>query len=101
MHLQCILSIKYVFDMFYRADPSPPPTMVINDDAIEKIKTVMSQRYNPANKALDMKSFHSDRSFLGESVYAPLSRALCMKKVVQIINENIPEVEAIDFSDNR
>jgi len=84
-----------------RADPSPPPTMVINDDAIEKIKTVMSQRYNPANKALDMKSFHSDRSFLGESVYAPLSRALCMKKVVQIINENIPEVEAIDFSDNR
>lgn len=84
-----------------RADPSAPPTMVINDDAVEKIKTVMSQRYNPANKALDLKSFHSDRSFLGESIFAPLSRALCMKKVVQIINENIPEVEAIDLSDNR
>ena len=92
---------KSFFLISYRADPSAPPTMVINDDAVEKIKTVMSQRYNPANKALDLKSFHSDRSFLGESIFAPLSRALCMKKVVQIINENIPEVEAIDLSDNR
>ena len=84
-----------------RTEPSAPPQMSINDEAIEKIKLVMSGRYTPSTKALDLKSFHADRSFLGESVYAPLYRGALMKKVVGIIGENIPEVEAIDLSENR
>ena len=84
-----------------RADPSAPPQMTITDEAIEKIKTVMSSRFNPATKALDLKAFHADRAFLGEAVYAPLQRGALMKKVVQIIADNIPEVEAVDLSENK
>lgn len=84
-----------------RVEPSPPPQMTLTDEVMFKIKTVMSSRYTPATRALDLRSFHSDPGFLGEPIYAPLYRGALLKKVAEVVRENIPEVEAVDISENR
>ena len=68
---------------------------------LDVIKQVMGNRYRAEVKALDLKSFHMDKGFIGESVYAPLNRSVVLKEVIQIIKKEIPNVEAIDFSSNR
>ena len=68
---------------------------------LDVIKQVMGNRYRAEVKALDLKSFHMDKGFIGESVYAPLNRSAVLKEVIQIIKKEIPNVEAIDFSSNR
>ena len=61
----------------------------------------MAKRYMGDVKALDMKAFHTDPSFVGESVYVPLARSVVLIEVIKIIAQEIPDVEAIDFSSNR
>ena len=51
--------------------------------------------------ALNLKTFHADAKFLGESCYVPLHRSPVMKKVVEIVGTNIPGLEAADLSENR
>ena len=48
-----------------------------------------------------MKAFHLDEAFAGESFYAPLWRSNIMNKVLTIIIDNIPELSAIDMSENK
>jgi len=84
-----------------RVERSPPPKVMISEELLDKAKQVMSERYTLATKALDLRSFHTDPIFLREAIFAPLSRSVVLKKIIQIIEENIPEVEAIDLSDNR
>jgi len=78
---------------------STPPNVPVSESLIEKIKQGMSDRYISANSALNLSSFH--KSFSGESFYAPLWRMNIITKVVDVILENIPEVAAIDLSDNK
>jgi nuclear RNA export factor len=89
------------FPLSITVDRSTPPNMPLTDDLVEKIKVVMSKRYFPENKALDLKAFHLDESFAGESFYAPLWRSNVMNRVLTIIMDNIPEVTAIDLSNNK
>jgi len=83
------------------AEPSAPPQTTVNEEMVEKIKVAMSDRYVPENKALNLKAFHADAKFLGESCYVPLNRSPVMKKIVEIVGTNIPGLEAIDLSENR
>ena len=69
------ISVTHNFLLKIKVAPSPPPKHFLNDEVKQKIKSVMSARYNVANKALDMKSFHNDRLFVGDSAYVPLSRS--------------------------
>ena len=68
--------------------PSPPPKHFLNDEVKQKIKNVMAQRYNPESKALNMKSFHNDRLFVGDSAYVPLSRSNGKKNFKVLIFPN-------------
>ena len=52
-------------------------------------------------RALNLKSFHTDEKFAGESFYAPLWRTNVMNKVLTVLVDNIPEVTAIDLSSNK
>lgn len=83
------------------AEPSAPPQTTVNEEMVEKIKVAMSDRYVSENKALNLKAFHADAKFLGESCYVPLHRSPVMKKVVEIVGTNIPGLEAADLSENR
>jgi len=61
----------------------------------------MSSRYTPDTKALNLKSFHTDEAFAGESFYAPLWRSNVMNKVLTVVTEHIPEIQAMDMSANK
>ena len=58
-------------------------------------------RYRVETKALSLKSFHTDESFAGESFYAPLWRTNVMSKVLTVVVDHIPEVTAMDLSNNK
>jgi len=52
----------------------------------------MSNRYDPATKALNLSSLHTDQALAQDSLFLALSRPQVMSNVVKIIKENIPEV---------
>ena len=61
----------------------------------------LDHRYTVETKALNLKSFHTDEAFAGESFYAPLWRSNVMNKVLTVITDHIPEVTAMDLSNNK
>merc|ERR1719225_1877259 len=75
--------------------------MPLSEELVDKIKVVMSKRYDTNTKALNLKSFHTDEAFAGESFYAPLWRSNVMNKVLTVITDHIPEIRAIDLSCNK
>jgi len=79
--------------------PSPTPSHLNSPLEIALLKQVMSARYQPASRALDLSRFH--HSFAGESFFVPLYRSTILDKVFEIVVECIPEVCAIDLSDNQ
>ncbi|TRY72144.1 hypothetical protein TCAL_10600 [Tigriopus californicus] len=83
------------------ARPSPPPKASHPDgEMLDKLKAVMSSRFLPETKALNLRKFYADPQFLGEPFYAPLNRSLIMNHIIKIIGEHIPGIEAIDLSEN-
>ena len=88
-------------NLIVRVETSAPPQVTLNEQVMDKMKLVMSSRYNVAGKALNLRAFHSDDKFVGDDVYCPLNRSTVMGNIVNVITDNIPEIEAIDFSDNR
>ena len=59
------------------------------------MKTAMAKRYMSNVKALDLKAFHTDSSFIGEPVYTPIARSVVLHEIIKIIGQEIPDVEAI------
>jgi len=76
-----------------------PPNPPLAETLSEKIKIAMARRYNAQTSALNLAAFHKE--FAGESSYAPLWRLNIITKVLEVITDNIPEVSAIDLSNNR
>ncbi|KAJ6635042.1 Nuclear RNA export factor 1 [Pseudolycoriella hygida] len=74
------------------------PQIELNTNMKEKMKLAMSKRYNPATKALDLSKFHRDVDL--RDVFCGLFRPTIMLVVIDIVAENIPDLEALDLSDN-
>lgn len=89
------------FQLQINIERTTPPNMPLTEELVDKIKVVMSKRYIAEHKALNLKSFHTDEGFAGESFYAPLWRSNVMNKVLTVIIDNIPELKAIDLSNNK
>ena len=68
---------------------------------ISIIYVTLNFRYTVDTHALNLKSFHTDEAFAGESFYAPLWRSNVMNKVLTVITDHIPEIRAIDLSCNK
>jgi len=79
---------------------SPAPNLPINDELKEKIKVVMSRRYDAVTKVLNLNQFHLDEQ-LCTDYFTPLSRENVMQTVVEIISDHIPDVQVIDMSQNK
>jgi len=89
------------FKLQISTERTTPPNMPLSEELVDKIKVVMSKRYDTNTKALNLKSFHTDEAFAGESFYAPLWRTNVMNKVLTVIIDNIPELKAMDLSNNK
>lgn len=77
-----------------------PPTTPVDAGLKEKMKLVMAKRYIASNKALDLSSFVKDPDFVG-GLYCPLSRPPILAAIMQIINENIPDIVALNLNSNK
>uniref|UniRef100_A0A224XT94 Putative mrna export factor tap/mex67 n=1 Tax=Panstrongylus lignarius TaxID=156445 RepID=A0A224XT94_9HEMI len=77
------------------------PLVEIGTKITEIMTKVMSSRYNPYTKALDLSKFHLDPNFLSENVFCPLNKENVMLAVIGIIHESIPDLVALDLSNNK
>ncbi|GFG38323.1 hypothetical protein Cfor_01734 [Coptotermes formosanus] len=76
------------------------PHVELNCTLKEKIKAAMVKRYNAALKALDLSRFHADPDLVDNYAVA-LFRPNMMLAVVDVIVENVPELVALDLSENK
>jgi nuclear RNA export factor len=87
------------FTLQITMEATTPPNAPVNEKLKDRIKVEMSQRYNLEKKALNLSAFH--KAFAGDEFYAPLWRRNILQEVAKIIVENIPDIAAIDFSNNK
>ncbi|XP_013782221.1 nuclear RNA export factor 1-like [Limulus polyphemus] len=99
--LNGIITTPSGFKMSIYCQRCPPPVCTLNDETQEKIKVCMSNRYDVAQKLLNLSNFYCDSGLKTEGIYAPLSRFNIFSAVVRIIKEHIPELEKLDLSGNK
>lgn len=86
------------FKMSIHVNPGSPH-VDMTPELKDKMKLTMAKRYNIATKALDLTKFHMDPDL--QETFCSLSKPVVFLAAVQIINENIPELEALNLQDNK
>lgn len=86
--------------LFIRVRPVTP-LVEVDTKLSTAIKGVMSTRYNTELKALNLSKFHSDGLFVNQEIFCPLNRPNIMMAVLDIIGEIIPDLIALDLSENK
>ncbi|XP_053304508.1 nuclear RNA export factor 1 [Spea bombifrons] len=86
--------------------PCLPPVakefhVFMKDEEIGHFKNCMQKRYDGATLALDMKSLRSDSDLVANKVDLILNRRSCMQAMLQIIEDNVPELLSLDISNNK
>ncbi|KAM4721089.1 nuclear RNA export factor 1 [Rhinophrynus dorsalis] len=84
--------------------PCPPPNHVhkdMRDEDKEHFKNCMQKRYDGALQALDMKALRLDPDLVANKVELVLNRKNCMTTMLQIIEDNVPELLSLDISNNK
>lgn len=79
---------------------SRAPQQDMTEDVLEKLKVVMSSRYDPTTKVLNLAAFHKDDTLKAAGLHLPIKLRMVAKEVMGIIYENIPELEALDLQEN-
>ncbi|KAL3274632.1 hypothetical protein HHI36_016012 [Cryptolaemus montrouzieri] len=75
------------------------PNVDITQEMKEKIKVAMANRYRPVNKALDLSKFHADPIL--KDYFCGLCKPIVLLAVIHLIEENIPELEALSLNNNK
>ena len=88
-------------NLIIHTEKSTLPIIDCTIEFIEKLKLVMSKRYNADNKSLNLSQFASEEDFLAMHLYVSLQRINVCKEVVNIIVENIPDLNSINLSKNK
>ncbi|XP_063294955.1 nuclear RNA export factor 1 [Pelobates fuscus] len=83
--------------------PSAPPCIAkeMKDEDIEHLKNCMQKRYDGSQQALDMKDLRRDPDLIANHVDLILGRKTNMHAMLQIIEDNVPELLALDISKNK
>ncbi|XP_075154677.1 nuclear RNA export factor small bristles isoform X2 [Haematobia irritans] len=74
------------------------PIVSVDEEFKEKMKLAMAKRYNAHTKALDLTKFHADPDF--RQTFVGLFRTPVMSAALDIIQKNIPDLEALNLNDN-
>ncbi len=78
-----------------------PPSVPLDDTAIDKLKAWMSNRYDATNHSLNLSSIANDVQLNGQGLYLSLSKKNVVSTLISIIAENIPHLESLDLSHNK
>lgn len=65
------------------------------------MKRTVAQNYNPATKVVSLANFFQNDLLKEAGLFLPASKRNVLEEIVKIIVENIPDVRAINLSDNR
>lgn len=76
------------------------PYTKINNDVREKLKIILSNRYDVPSKKLDLSNFSSDKDAASEGMIFPLFRTHVMEPILHIIRDNIPELHSLWLNSN-
>lgn len=87
--------------MLLNVKQSSPPLAVMSDENVERLKVVMSSRYDPSIKALDLSALYENKDLQSEGLFLPMNRSNVALTVCKIIQENIPELVGLNLSNNR
>ncbi|XP_071441376.1 nuclear RNA export factor 1-like [Hetaerina americana] len=87
------------FKIQIRVHPGTPK-FDLNPALKAKVAVVMGKRYNSETRALDLTRFHLDPDLVQDS-FCALSRPNLMIAVMDIISENIPDLVALNLSENK
>ncbi|XP_035211854.1 nuclear RNA export factor 1-like isoform X2 [Stegodyphus dumicola] len=77
------------------------PTISIDQETSEAIKTCMSSRYDTMTHTLDLSKFHVDTSLKNLGLYIPLHKTVFFNAVMKIVKEHIPQLETLNLADNK
>ncbi|KAM5138410.1 nuclear RNA export factor 1 [Mantella aurantiaca] len=93
------------FKITILTQPSQPPAqskeMQMTEEENTHFKLCMQKRYDGAQQALDMSSLRSDTDLVANKVDVILNRKSCMQSMLQIIEDNVPELLSLDLSNNK
>ncbi|XP_078516628.1 nuclear RNA export factor 1 [Lissotriton helveticus] len=88
-------------------EPCKPPQSIqkkwreLDEESIVHLKLCMSRRYDGALQALDLKDLCNDTELKTQNVVVELFKKSHIQAVLRIIKENIPELLALDLSNNK
>ncbi|XP_065202068.1 nuclear RNA export factor 1 [Planococcus citri] len=77
------------------------PSVDLSPALKDKIKVVMSTKFDPSAQHLDLTRFYANDDFLNEDIFVPLNRQNIILAVFQIIAESIPNLRSLNLSDNK
>ncbi|XP_056383530.1 nuclear RNA export factor 1 [Hyla sarda] len=83
--------------------PCSPPEFpkFMTPEEVAYLKLCMQKRYDGALQALNMRSLRTDPDLIEHKVDVILNRETCMNAMLQIIEENVPELLSLDLSSNK
>uniref|UniRef100_A0A8C5QTD8 Nuclear RNA export factor 1 n=1 Tax=Leptobrachium leishanense TaxID=445787 RepID=A0A8C5QTD8_9ANUR len=93
-------SENFKITILTRSCAPPVNSKEMKDTDVVHLKSCMQKRYDGSQLALDMKSLHNDPDLLQNHVDMMLNRRSCMLAMLQIIEENVPELLSLDLSNN-
>lgn len=77
------------------------PLIEITPEFVDKLKLVMSKRYDVNTKFLNLANLAGEQDFISVHLFVTLQRLSVCKEVVKIIVENIPDLLSINLSNNK
>nr|XP_054759108.1 nuclear RNA export factor 1-like [Lytechinus pictus] len=78
----------------------PPMKSVFNDKDLDLLKQVMSRRYDPSAKSLDLGNLTNDADLKGK-LFLIVERPAHFAAILKIITENIPEMTMLQLDANK
>uniref|UniRef100_A0A8C5R1D5 Nuclear RNA export factor 1 n=1 Tax=Leptobrachium leishanense TaxID=445787 RepID=A0A8C5R1D5_9ANUR len=82
--------------------PTPPqPFDAMKDEDIEHFKNCMQKRYDRSQMAMDLKALRSDPDLVANHVDLILNRQSNMIAMLNIIEDNVPELLSLNLSSNK
>lgn len=77
------------------------PDLILNSDQLQVLREVMASRFRPDQCLLDLTDLHHDPTLLAKDILVPLASPPLMQQVLRQIRENIPQLRALNLSNNK
>ncbi|XP_014209248.1 nuclear RNA export factor 1 [Copidosoma floridanum] len=88
------------FKMYFKVKQTGSPPLEINDALKDRLKQAMNKRYVQETNALNLSKFYHDPD-LAEDYWCPLSKQNMLMTILDIIQEHIPHLEALNLDSNK